>query len=134
MIAGDGGIWEPRTARRSGTMKRKTFTILAVMASVIGLSGGFLQGALENRAAAGEIATDNARWVEWASQTPGPPTATPGPTSTPYTRICPPPTADRLTVFCYILEPTPGAATRAVVSTSEAEWEAAATAAAGVQP
>lgn len=90
-------------------MKRKTFTILAVMASVIGLSGGFLQGALENRAAAGEIATDNARWVEWASQTPGPPTATPGPTSTPYTRICPPPTADRLTVFCYILEPTPGA-------------------------
>lgn len=93
-------------------MKRKTFILLAVLASVIGLLGGFLQGTLENRAALGEIATANARWVEWTSRTPGPPTATPGPlvTATPMTLDCPPPTAEGYRVLCIVVEPEEAAA------------------------
>ena len=105
-------------------MKRTIFIFLAValVASVIGVWGVVIQESLERRAVVGEIATSNARWVEWTSRTPGPPTATPPPptTPTPMTLNCPPPTEEGYRVLCLIVEP--------------AEAEALATAAAAGLP
>ena len=95
-------------------MKRTIFIILAVAlaGSVIGVWGVVIQESLERRAVVGEIATSNARWVEWTSRTPGPPTATPPPptTPTPMTLNCPPPTEDGHRVLCLIVEPAEAAA------------------------
>lgn len=55
------------------------------------------------------------------NDTPAPPTQA-GPTATPYL-YCPPP-EDGVKIFCLIIEPTPGDATRAVYATRLAEWAA----------
>ena len=56
------------------------------------------------------------------NDTPAPP-AQAGPTATPYL-YCPPQTEEGITVFCLIIEATPGDATRAVYATRLAEWAA----------
>lgn len=91
-------------------MKRTIFIILAVAAVAFGMVAGFFQASRENEAAAGVVATENARWVEWTSQTPGPLTGRPGPEATPHTLNCPPPTAEGYRIFCLIVEPEEAAA------------------------